>query len=110
MRNIWEQDILRDMPNPATFAQKRAARNNYNIGSDVKVMTAALKLLREKLVEYIVRDTDWSVSGIADYMIKNTKDLRPGQKSTVSIWIKKYYSEYETNRNNRLNKRLNFQQ
>lgn len=104
IQNIWENESFIDMPDPATFAQKRADGNRNKKGSDVSVMTEALKLLRSHLVEKNYQDLDGKVSGIADFLIENIDGLRPTQKnSTVTNWINSYFEEHKSMKKSRLN-------
>lgn len=103
MRGIREKEILIDMPIPSVYAQNRAGENKNKKGSDVKVLTAALKLLRNKLVDEIVSGNDWKVSHIAAYLVENTEGFRPGQtNSTVTNLINDYYADYLDKRKKRL--------
>lgn len=103
IQNIHEKEAFKDMPDPASFAQKRADRNKDKDGSNVSAMTAAIKLLRSYLVEKKLNDLDRKVNGIATHLIENTEGLAKSQRTTVSEWIKSYFEAHQSMKKNRLN-------
>lgn len=104
IRSIREKEAYKDMPDPANFAKDRASRNKDKEGSNIKVMTAAIKLLRTHLVEKNYTSLDGKVNGIATYLIDNTKGLKSSQKTTVGEWVKSYFEGHKAMKMNRLNK------
>ncbi len=95
------KEALRDMPDPASFAQIITGSNKNPDGSDVEMTIRALIELREYLLDEQITELG-NIEKIKRELIDRTEGLN-ASNNTIRNWIERYFAQYQENRKARLN-------